>query len=388
MQKAKRLRNLAPYLFAQLEAKIAAAKKQGVDVINLGIGDPDLPTPPHIIAEIQQQAATGANHQYPTSVGMESLRESVANWYQKRYNVSLEPIGEVAALIGSKEGIGHLPFCYIDPGDIGLVPNPGYPVYEGGITLAGGQCHYMPLRAENGFLPDLASIPEEVCRKAKLMFLNYPNNPTGAVATRRFFEQVVDFAKQYDILVAHDGAYLEIGFDDYQPISFLSTPGAKDIGIEFGSPSKSHNMTGWRIGWVAGNPDIVKTLVTLKSNIDSGAFQAVQYAAIAALDSDQDALTEQLVIYRRRRDLVIDTLNAMGWKLAKPKASIYVWAPTPQNMSSIDFADQVFSQSGLVLTPGIGYGDQGDRYFRISLTVDEIRLQEAMDRLTQSNIVF
>ncbi len=388
MKKAERLQNLAPYLFAQLEAKISDAKKQGIDVINLGIGDPDLPTPKHIVAELQAQAETAANHQYPTSVGMESLRQSVANWYKRRYGVQLDPISEVAALIGSKEGIAHLPFCYLNPGDVGLVPDPGYPVYQAGITLAGGQCHFMPLKAENGFLPILSDIPTDVCRQAKLMYINYPNNPTGAIATRQFFHEVVAFAKEYNVLIAHDAAYLEVGYDGYEPLSFMQVPGAKDVGIEFGSPSKSHNMTGWRIGWVVGHSDVVKTLVTLKSNIDSGAFQAVQYGAMIALDSSQDALEEQLAIYKRRRDIVIEALTTMGWQLGRPQASIYIWAPTPNGMNSIEFADHVFSQTGVVITPGIGYGAEGDRYFRISLTVDEARLQEAMDRLVKSNINF
>lgn len=388
MKKANRLENLAPYLFAQLEMKIADAKSRGVDVINLGIGDPDLATPPHIIDELKRRAAEAENHQYPSSVGMESFREAVGNWYATRYGVTLDAKHEVASLIGSKEGIGHLAFCYIDPGDVGLVPDPGYPVYQGGIALAGGTSHFMPLKEETGFLPDLADIPTEVAKQAKLMFLNYPNNPTGAIATQEFFQDVIGFAKEYDILVAHDAAYIEVGFDDYRPLSFLKLPGAKEVGIEFGSVSKSHNMTGWRIGWVAGNSEVVKTLVTLKSNLDSGAFQAVQYAAIAALSSPQEALEANLAVYKRRRDLVVDTLNTMGWDLAKPLASIYIWAPTPAGMSSLDFAETVFTETGVVLTPGVGYGNQGEGYFRISLTVDDDRLRTAMQRLAKCSVRF
>lgn len=386
MKKAKRLEQLAPYLFAQLEEKIEQAKKNGTDVINLGIGDPDQPTPQHIIAEMRQQVAEAANHQYPSSKGMESFRATVAQWYQKRYGVGLDPQQEVASLIGSKEGIGHLAFCYLDPGDVALIPDPGYPVYQGGTALAGGAPHYMPLRAENNFLPDLTAIPTKVAKQAKLMFLNYPNNPTGAVATEGFFQDVVQFAKEYDILVAHDAAYIEVGFDSYRPLSFLQTPGAKDIGIEFGSVSKSHNMTGWRIGWVAGLADAVGALVTLKSNLDSGAFAAVQFAAIRALRDPQDALEAQIELYRQRRDLMISTLNAMGWNLKAPEASIYIWAPTPPGIDSRTFAEHVFTETGVVITPGIGYGQEGDGYFRISLTVDTERLREAAERLRQCGI--
>ncbi len=388
LQTSRRFDNLAPYLFAQLEEKIESAKKEGVDVINLGIGDPDRPTPEHIVAELCRQAANPDTHQYPSSKGMETFRDTVAQWYRSRYGVELNAADEVASLIGSKEGIAHLAFCYIDPGDTALVPDPGYPVYQGGVTLAGGEPHFMPLRAENGFLPVLEDVPEEVARRAKLMFLNYPNNPTGAIAHRQFFADVVEFARQYDILVAHDAAYVEVGFDDYQPLSFMQIPGSKDVGIEFGSVSKSHNMTGWRIGWVVGRRDVVTALVTFKSNVDSGAFEAVQHAAVRGLSAPQDALEEQLQIYRERRDLVITTLNDMGWDLEAPKASIYVWAPTPNDMDAIAFAETVFSETGVVLTPGVGYGSEGERYFRISLTVDSVRLQEAMERLRHCSIRF
>ncbi len=386
MKKAKRLSQLAPYLFAQLEDKIDQAKKAGIDVINLGIGDPDQPTPEHIVEELRRQAGVGENHQYPSSKGMDAFRTAVAGWYKERYNVSLDSEHEVASLIGSKEGIGHLAFCYLDTGDVALIPDPGYPVYQAGTALAGGEAHYMSLRAENGFLPNLADIPTAVAKQSKLMFLNYPNNPTGAVATEEFFRDVVRFAKEHDILVAHDAAYIEVGFDSYRPLSFLQIPGAKDIGIEFGSVSKSHNMTGWRIGWVVGLAEAVKTLVTLKSNLDSGAFGAIQHAAIRALQDPQNSLQEQLAIYKERRDLMVRTLNDMGWRLEAPEASIYIWAPTPSDTDSRTFAEMVFEKTGVVITPGIGYGQEGDGYFRISLTVDSSRLKEAADRLRDCGI--
>lgn len=384
--KAKRMQNLAPYLFAQLEAKIATAREQGVNVINLGIGDPDQPTPPDIVEELVYQASQAANHQYPTSKGMLELRQAVTDWYAQRLGVSLNPENEAAVLIGSKEGIAHLPFCFLDPGDTALVPDPGYPVYQGGVTLAGGTPYLVPLREENGFLPDLGAIPDKVAARAKLMFLNYPNNPTGAVATNAFFADVVSFAKEHDILVAHDAAYVEIGYEDYEPVSFLQAPGASDVGVEFGSPSKSHNMTGWRVGWVAGSAAVVEALTTLKSNIDSGAFQAVQHACRRALEGSRDSVQEQVAVYHRRRDLVVSTLRDMGWTIDPPQATIYVWARTPQGTSSIEFAEQVFLRTGVVITPGVGYGNQGEGYFRISLTVDDAELQQAMRRLAESGI--
>ena len=302
--------------------------------------------------------------------------------------MSLDPGREITALIGSKEGIGHLAFCYLDPGDIALLPDPGYPVYQGGTALAGGVPYYMPLTAENAFLPMLEDIPTETARAAKIMFLNYPNNPTGATATREFFTDVVAFANEFDIMVAHDAAYIEVGYDTYQPLSFLSIPGAKEIGIEFGSVSKSHNMTGWRIGWASGQAEAIGALSTIKSNLDSGAFSAVQYAAMRAMAGSQDDLKEQLTVYRRRRDVVIDALRTMGWSVPTPQASIYVWAPTPDGYDSRSFAEMVFERTGVVITPGIGYGNEGDKYFRLSLTVPDDRLEEAMNRMKEAGVRF
>jgi len=385
MEEARTIKSLPPYLFARIEAKIAEAKAQGRDVISLGIGDPDRPTPPHIIARLMEEAQNPANHQYPTSVGLLEYREAVAEWYEKRFGVKLDPRREVVSLLGSKEGIAHISFCYLNPGDLSLVPDPGYPVYEIGSLLANGRVYYMPLKEENGFLPDLKAIPEEVAREAKIMFLNYPNNPTGAMAPRRFFEEVVEFARRYDILVCHDAAYSEIYFDPgNRPLSFLEVEGAKDVGIEFHSVSKTYNMTGWRIGWAAGNARAIETLGRFKSNVDSGVFQAIQYAAIAALRGPQDCVEEMRQVYRERRDVVLEGLRKMGWKIEGPPATIYFWAPVPRGFNSSEFAELVLEKADVVITPGIGYGKAGDGYFRIALTQEKERIKEALERMAAS----
>ncbi|AVX20302.1 LL-diaminopimelate aminotransferase apoenzyme [Carboxydocella sporoproducens DSM 16521] len=384
VMEAQRIRQLPPYLFARIEAQIAKAKEEGVDVISLGIGDPDRPTPDHIIQELVKEAHNPANHQYPSSVGMLSFRQAVADYYQRRFQVSLDPKTQVVSLLGSKEGIAHMAWCYLDPGDIALVPDPGYPVYGIGTLLAGGTPYIMPLKAENNFLPDLKAIPEEVARKAKLMWLNYPNNPTGAIATLEFFEEVVAFAKKYDIIVCHDAAYQEISFDGYRPPSFLEVPGAMEVGVEFGSCSKTYNMTGWRIGWAVGRADVINALGRLKSNIDSGVFQAIQYAAITALTGPQDCVEAMSKVYQERRDIAVEGLNAIGWKLEKPKSTIYVWAPVPKGFTSMSFAEHVFEKTGVVITPGNGYGEHGEGFFRIALTVEKERMLEAFDRIKKN----
>ncbi|AVX30727.1 MAG: LL-diaminopimelate aminotransferase [Bacillota bacterium] len=384
VMEAQRIRQLPPYLFARIEAQIAKAKEEGVDVISLGIGDPDRPTPDHIIQELVKEAHNPANHQYPSSVGMLSFRQAVADYYQRRFQVSLDPKTQVVSLLGSKEGIAHMAWCYLDPGDIALVPDPGYPVYGIGTLLAGGTPYIMPLKAENNFLPDLKAIPEEVARKAKLMWLNYPNNPTGAIAPLEFFEEVVAFAKKYDIIVCHDAAYQEISFDGYRPPSFLEVPGAMEVGVEFGSCSKTYNMTGWRIGWAVGRADVINALGRLKSNIDSGVFQAIQYAAITALTGPQDCVEAMSKVYQERRDIAVEGLNAIGWKLEKPKSTIYVWAPVPKGFTSMSFAEHVFEKTGVVITPGNGYGEHGEGFFRIALTVEKERMLEAFDRIKKN----
>lgn len=383
---ADRVRNLAPYLFAQIEQKIEKAKEQGVDVISLGIGDPDLPTPEPIVAEAECQLHNPENHRYPSSKGMKAYRQAVADYYRRRFGVDLNPETEVVTLIGSKEGIAHISLCYVNPGDVNIVPDPGYPVYEAGTIFAGGEVYRLALKPDKGFLPDLASVPTDVARRAKIMFLNYPNNPTGAVADAEFFREAVEFARTYDVLICHDAAYAEIGFDGYRPPSFLGVPGAKEVGMEFGSVSKTANMTGWRIAWACGNPDAIKTLTTFKTNIDSGQFQAVQYAGIVALREVERYIGRTLEVYTRRRDKVISALREMGWKVEPPKATIYVWAPVPEGFTSISFAEHVFEKAHVVITPGNGYGPGGEGFFRLSLTTPDDRLDEALRRLMESGI--
>ncbi|SMB94555.1 LL-diaminopimelate aminotransferase apoenzyme [Thermanaeromonas toyohensis ToBE] len=384
MELSQRLQKIPPYLFARIEKKIEEARERGVDIISLGIGDPDLPTPGHIIDKLAEEARNPENHRYPTSVGLLSFREAVANWYRERYGVELDPRTEVVSLIGSKEGIAHISFCYVNPGDINLVPDPGYPVYGLGTLLSGGEPYIMPLKEENGYLPDLAAIPHDVAKRAKLMFLNYPNNPTGAVVQPRFFQEVVEFAKSYDIIVCHDAAYSEITFDGYRAPSFLATPGAKEVGIEFNSLSKPYNMTGWRLGWACGRHDVIEALGRLKSNLDSGVFQAIQYAGITALTGPQDSLEEVRRVYQSRRDLVVDGLNALGWHLNKPLGTFYVWAPVPAGYTSESFAETLLEKAGVIVTPGNGYGRYGEGYFRIALTISEERIKEALDRLKRA----
>ncbi|MDR3543047.1 MAG: LL-diaminopimelate aminotransferase [Desulfosporosinus sp.] len=381
MEEALRIQTLPPYLFARIDEKIADAKAKGVDVISLGIGDPDLPTPDHIIDKLIEGARNPENHRYPSYVGMLEFRSAVAEWYKRRSNIVLDPKKEVVTLIGSKEGIAHIAFCYINPGDVALIPDPGYPVYGVGTLLAGGVPYIMPLKEENGFLPDLEAIPAEVAQKAKLMFLNYPNNPTGAIADETFYLKVIAFAKKYDIIVCHDGPYSEIAFNGYKPLSFLEVPGAKDVGIEFHSMSKTYNMTGWRIGWAAGNARVIEALGRIKSNIDSGVFQAIQEASIEGLLGNQDIIQEIRKIYQERQDIVIEGLTALGWSVERPKATIYVWPKVPKGFTSTSFCELILDKAGVVVTPGNGYGEYGEGYFRISLTINTERLREALKRL-------
>lgn len=384
MQESRTMKSLPPYLFARIEQKISEAKEKGIDVINLGIGDPDLPTPRYIVDRMAQAIYDSKNHQYPSSAGMLEYRKAVAGWYEKRYGVVLDPKTEVISLIGSKEGIAHISFAYLDKDDINLVPDPGYPVYGISTILAGGKPYTMPLREENGFLPVLEDIPSDVAKKAKLMFINYPNNPTGAVASRDFFEKIVEFARSFDILVCHDAAYSEIVFDGIKPLSFLEVKGAKDIGIEFNSLSKPFNMTGWRIGFAVGNRDALEVLGRFKSNVDSGVFQAVQYAAIEALEGPEDHLHEIKKVYQKRRDLVAEGLRNMGFKVSPPKGSFYFWVKVPEGYTSASFAEMVLEKTAVVLTPGSGYGEHGEGYFRIALTVSDDRLAEALGRMEKA----
>ncbi len=378
---ARRIAELPPYLFAEVDRRIAEKRAQGFDVISLGIGDPDLPTPPHVVEVLQETAAVAANHRYPDYYGLKDLREAVADWYRGRFGVALDADAEVLPLIGSKEGIAHLPTAWVDPGDLVLVPDPGYPVYSIGTLLANGEVYWLPLHAERGFLPDLASIPRDVARRARVLWLNYPNNPTAAVAPLEFFREVVDFAWEHGILVCHDNAYSEVAFDGYRAPSFLEVDGAREIGLEFHSLSKTYNMTGWRIGMVVGNATAIEALGRVKTNVDSGVFQAVQYAAIAALRGDQTWLQGRNDHYQRRRDAVLVTLRKLGVPAPTPRASLYVWGPVPAGWKSVDFSLRLLDETAVWITPGVGFGPAGEGYFRISLTTPDDRLEEALGRL-------
>jgi len=381
MKESTAMQNLPPYLFARIEKKIEAARQQGLDVINLGIGDPDQPTPQHIIAALVQASHDPANHQYPSSVGLLRYREAVSRWYQSRFGVDLDPSTEVVSLLGSKEGIAHISMAYLDAGDINLVPDPGYPVYGIGTQLAGGTPYIMPLKEGNGYLPVLEDIPDHVAKQAKLMFINYPNNPTGAVADREFYRKVVEFARSYDILVCHDAAYSEISFDGYQAPSFLEIPGAKEVGVEFHSLSKTYNMTGWRVGWMAGNPEAVEVMGRFKSNVDSGVFQAIQYAGIAALEGPQDSVDQLRKMYQERRDAAIEGMRQLGWSFQAPQGGFYMWVKVPPGYTSAGYCEYILEKAQVILTPGNGYGQYGEGYFRIALTVEASRITEALQRI-------
>ena len=381
IKKAQRIQELPPYLFAEIDRKKNALKARGVDIISLGIGDPDLPTPPHIVARLREAAGEPANHRYPDYEGLLTFRKAAADWYRTRFGVVLDPEREVVSLIGSKEGIAHMPIAFVDPGDVVLCPDPGYPVYAVGTSFCGGTVYRMPLRKTNGFFPDLKAIPTDVARAAKLMWLCYPNNPTSAAATRAFFREAVDFALRNEIIVCHDAAYSEIYFDGEKPISFLETDGAREIAIEFHSLSKTYNMTGWRVGFAVGNADLIAGLGKVKTNVDSGVFQAVQEAAIAALGGDQSCVEECRAIYRSRRDLVLKALAKAGLDAVRPRATFYVWVDTPKGYTSADFATRVLEETGVVITPGTGFGPTGEGFVRLSLTVNGDRLAEAVSRI-------
>jgi len=384
MRLASRVEALPPYLFARISELIAQKRAQGVDVISLGIGDPDLPTPPHILESLKRAADDPVNHRYPESDGLPEFREAIARWYERRHRVALDPNGEVVPLIGSKEGIGHLPLCLIDPGDVALITDPGYPVYEIGTMFAGGETVRLPLREEDGWLPRLDDVPADVARRARVLWLNYPNNPTGAVADLGFFERAVAWAREHDVVIAHDLAYADVAFDGYVPPSILEVDGAKDVAIEFNSLSKAFNMTGWRVGMAVGNRTVIDALTRVKSNLDSGIPQAVQQMAITALDGPLDAIDEHNAVYQRRRDRVVQVLRALGLRLEPPKASLYVWARLPEGeRSSADYAGRLVDATGVVVTPGRGYGEAGEGHIRISLTIPDDRLDEALDRLTR-----
>ncbi len=383
IQKAKRINELPPYLFAEIDRRKREALARGVDLIDLGIGDPDIPTPPAIIERLIESASKPVNHRYPNSSGLPEFRQAVADWYRKRFNVKLDPGKEVVSLIGSKEGIGNMAVAFVNPGDVVLVASPCYPVYHIGTAFNGGKNYFLPLKKENHFLPQLDSIPPEVAKQAKLLWINYPNNPTAAVADKDFFERVVDFANEYNIIVCHDAAYTEMGYDGYRPMSFLEVEGAKEVGIEFHSLSKTFNMTGWRIGMAVGNANLVGGLAQAKSNLDSGIFQAIQEAGIEALKLGDEIVEPSRKIYQERRDILVDGLRAVGLECEKPRATFYVWVSTPGKLSSAEFTAKLLEEAGVVTTPGNGFGEAGEGYVRFTVCVDKSKLKEVAERIRQ-----
>ena len=379
---ATRLTLLPPYLFAELDRLKKEVQAKGVDVISLGIGDPDLPTPQHIVDSLKWAAIQPKNHRYPDYEGLETFRRTAADWYARRFGPQFDPAREVCALIGSKEGIANFSTAVVDPGDIVLIPDPGYPVYYSGCVFNGGEPYFLVLKKESGFLPNLDAIPEEVARRAKLLWLNYPNNPTGATVDRSFFEKAVKFCLRNDVILAHDNAYSEIAYDGYRAPSVFEVEGARECAVEFHSLSKTFSMTGWRVGFVLGNAQLVGALGKVKTNFDSGVFQAVQEAAITGLEGgDGDKLAGYCAIYKERRDLLVGALRAIGLVCATPRATFYIWAEVPKGYSSVSFTERVLKEAGVVITPGSGFGKGGEGWVRFSLTVPSERLSEAVARI-------
>lgn len=382
IKQANRLSKLPPYLFAELDEMCEKVAARGVELIDLGVGDPDLPTPKHIVKKLQEMVEDKSTHRYPSYAGMIAYRKAVALYMKNRFGAKLDPAKEIVALIGSKEGIAHFPLAFINPGDVALVPDPAYPVYHIGTLFAGGESHFMPLKKENGFLPDLDAIPADVLARAKVIYINYPNNPTAACADLPFYEKVVAFAKQHNLIVLSDAAYCEMGFDGYRPLSILEVPGAMDVAIEFHSLSKTFNMTGWRIGFACGNREIVGGLGRIKTNVDSGAFEAIQYAAIEALNGDWAPVRKNMAIYEKRREAAVSGLRALGFDVNNPKASFYIWFCVPKGLSSKEFAGRILEETGVVLTPGVGFGPSGEGYARMALTLPTERIKQAIDRIS------
>jgi LL-diaminopimelate aminotransferase len=378
---ADRVKNLPPYLFETIDEMKRQAVARGVDVVDLSIGDPDIPTPKHIVEAMQLAVTKPEHHQYPSYAGMLSYRTAVADWYKTRFNVELDPKTEVLALLGSKEGIGHVPLAFINPGDIVLVPSPGYPVYPVGTLFAGGESYIMPILEQNNYLPDFKIIPPDVLKRAKLMYLNYPNNPTSACAPKSFFEEAVALAKKYDIIICHDAAYSEVYFDNKPPLSFLEIEGAKEVGIEFHSLSKTYNMTGWRIGFAVGNAAIIAGLGRIKSQLDSGAFHAIQEASIVAIKTDDAILSKLRNTFQERRDVMYSGLTSLGLNVKKPQASFYLWANVPKGYNSTSFVAHLLEKAGVLGTPGVGFGAPGEGYIRFALTQKIDRIKEAVERI-------
>lgn len=378
---ASRMEKIPPYLFARIDRKKEEVKKRGVDLIDLSIGDPDIPTPAHIVEKMREALLDAKNHRYPSYEGMIEFRRAVSEWYKKRFNVDLDPEREVLVLLGSKDGISHIPFAFLDEAEFALIPSPGYPVYRIMTLIAGGTPYIMQLKEENDFLPNIEEIPQSVAKKSKLMFLNYPNNPTAAHAPDEFYEKAVYFAKKNNILLCHDAAYSEIYFDNFKPKSILEYDRKKEVSIEFHSLSKTYCMTGWRIGFVVGNSEAISALAKLKSNIDSGVFQAIQVAGIEALLGDQSCVEEMRLTLKRRRDIFYEGLKSIGFRLRKPLATFYLWVRIPYGFTSEAFCEYLIEKAGIVVTPGSGFGEEGEGYFRVSLTISDERLKEAIERL-------
>jgi len=378
---SKKITSLPPYLFLEIDKAKRKARQEGRDIIDLGIGDPDHPTPAHIVNKLCQAVKDPATHRYALDQGMPILREAIADWYKRRFNITLDPDTEILPLIGSKEGIAHLPLAFLNSGDYSLVPDPCYPPYRGGTILAGGKIHLMPLLESNSFLPDLKEIPARVRRKAKLMYINYPNNPTSATAQKDFYRSVVKFAGRNKIIVVSDLAYSEMSYDGYKPPSLLGVEGAKKCGIEFHSLSKTYNMTGWRIGWACGNADLIAALAKVKSNIDSGIFSAIQLAGIIALEGPQGAIKKMRQMYQERRDTLVKGLDSLGWRVNIPRATFYIWLKVPLKMNSIEFSRLILDKADVIVTPGVGFGKYGEGYIRMALTIPKDRIKEAVQRL-------
>ncbi|UCG79512.1 MAG: LL-diaminopimelate aminotransferase [Nitrospirota bacterium] len=381
MELSDKIKNLPPYLFARIDEMKAEALKKGVDLIDLSIGDPDIPTPPHIVEAMKRAVEKPEHHRYPSYAGMQSYRQACAAWFYKRFGVNLDAGREVLSLIGSKEAIGHLPLAFINNGDIVLYTSPGYPVYPIGALFAGGEGYELPLHEENDYFPDLDAIPDDILKRAKLIFVNYPNNPTSAVATEGFFSELVEFALRNNIIVCHDAAYSELYFDGVKPISFLEVEGGKDVGIEVHSLSKTYNMTGWRVGFAVGNSDVISALGKVKSNLDSGVFQAIQEASIAAMGTDASILDDLRTTYEERRDVLYDGLTSLGFSSTKPKATFYLWAKVPDGFNSMSFCGHLLEEGGILTTPGNGFGSPGEGYIRFALTDSVARTKEVVERI-------
>lgn len=386
MKVSERLEQIPPYLFAEIDRKIAEAKAKGIDIISLGIGDPDSPTLQPIVDEMHKAIDNPKNHDYPPYNGTEQFRKGACDWIKRRFGVELNPDTEILANIGSKEAIAHVFFAYVDKGDYTLVPDPGYPVYHNATIFAGGTPYEMPLLEENGYLPDFDKIPEDIAKKSKLMFLNYPNNPTSATADLDFWKKAVDFCKKYDILLCSDMAYSEMTFDGYKAPSVLQVEGAKDVAIEFYSHSKSYNMTGWRVGFVCGNADAVKALGTIKNNIDSGTFKAIQQAATTAFTVDEKYITDLNNMYQERRDAAEEGFKELGWDIKPSKATFYLWLPVPKGMTSEEFVTVMLEKAHVVVPPGNGYGKYGEGYFRVALTKDVDTIKKCIQRMKDAGI--